>query len=71
MWRVQERRRRGLTSEFRQQLGQGSDPAGICRIVGQEVAIDGQRLAVGLVGVGEAAGVRVEDSEIVERTSGR
>ena len=31
-----------------------------------EVVIDGQRLAVGLVGIGEAAGVAIEVSEIVE-----
>ena len=36
-------------------------------VMGGEVAIDGQRLAVRLVGVGEAAGVLIEDSEIGER----
>ena len=35
--------------------------------MGGEVASDGQRLAVGLVGVGQPAGVAVEDSEIVQR----
>ena len=39
--------------------------------MGGEVAADGQRLAVDLVGVGEAAGVLVEDSEIVKRASDR
>ena len=43
-------------------------------VMGGDVAIDGQRLAEGLVGVGEAAGVlRVEDSEILSMaaTDGR
>jgi hypothetical protein len=35
--------------------------------MGSEVAVDGQRLAVGPVGLGEAAGVPVEDAEIIER----
>jgi hypothetical protein len=39
----------------------------IAGVVGGEIARDGQRFAVSLVGLGEAAGVPVEFSETVQR----